>query len=197
MIGPATKVQIIGKDPSNNWVQIIYPQASDGKGWVTAAYLQTSGLERLPIVGQTGKVQSTGTPTSIPRAIPSTVVAAPQDNDSAQSPSVAVIFSSSGKRSLIYSSDVSTPNGDPEDWIQFTPFSNAVTARLSCDGNGSLRVELWQNGASLQDWGGLTCGETNQISVASGRPYLMQLIAIPQGNDLVNIHYIIRIDTVP
>jgi len=39
MIGPAYESEIIGKDPSNNWVQIIFPQSSDGKGWVTLQYI--------------------------------------------------------------------------------------------------------------------------------------------------------------
>jgi uncharacterized protein YraI len=279
MIGPSTKVQIIGKDPSGNWVQIIFPQASngkgwlmvqyvnvkhldtiavigiasgsvpgqsgmiiqqvnvrsgpgtdfdtlgilnpkdvvaltgkdasgiwlqiqstsgpDGKGWVTAAYVQTAGVDTLPIVGQKGQVVGTGTPTSIPLTITPTLVAAPQDNDSAQSPAAVVTFSPIGTRSLIYSSDVSAPLGDLEDWIQFTSYSTDILAGLTCLGNGTLKVELWQNGALMQNWGGLVCGGTDQISLTPGQPYLMHLIAVSKGGELENVHYTIIIDSIP
>lgn len=51
MIPLNTKVQILGKDPAGNWLQILYPQGVDGKGWVTAQYvLAPNGIE-IPIVG--------------------------------------------------------------------------------------------------------------------------------------------------
>lgn len=197
ILNPKDVVALTGKDASGVWLQIQFASGPGGKGWVTAAYVQTSGAATLPIVGQTGHVVGTGTPTSIPLTITPTLVAAPQDNDSAQSPAVAVTFSPSGARSLIYSSDVSAPNGDPEDWIQFTPYSTDVLADLTCLGNGILRVELWQNGTQLQNWGSLACGETKQISLSSGQPYLMQLIAVPNQGELEYVRYTISIDTTP
>ena len=43
MIGPNTKVQVIGKDPSGNWLQIVFTQAANGKGWLTAQYVTGKG----------------------------------------------------------------------------------------------------------------------------------------------------------
>jgi hypothetical protein len=188
---------LTGKDASGIWLQIQFKKGADGKGWVTAAYVQASGLESLPIVGQTGKVVGTGTSTSIPLTISPTFVAAPQDNDSAQSPSVVVTFSPSSTRTLIYSSEVSTPIGDPEDWIQFTPFSIAAIASLACIGNGKLSVELWQNGSRSQNWGSLDCGKSSQLNLSPGQPYLMHLIAIPKDGELEFVHYTISIYTMP
>src|SRR5215213_7954557 len=48
MIPPNTKVEIIGKDPAGSWWQIIYPQGTDGKGWVTAQYVTTVGTPEVP-----------------------------------------------------------------------------------------------------------------------------------------------------
>ena len=190
-------VTLTGKDPSSGWFQIQYANGAEGKGWVNAAYVQATGVDTLPIVGGTGEVLGTGTPTNVPSTITPTLIAAPQDNDSAQSPAVSVTFSPYGTRSLIYSSDVSAPEGDPEDWIQFTPYSTTVIASLNCLGSGKLNVDLLQAGRSIQNWGSLACGETKQLNLSSGLPYLLRLSAVSQGSVLVSVHYIINIETAP
>src|SRR3990170_1739263 len=53
MLGIFTKLQIIGKDSSGGWYQIIYAEGTDGKGWVTAAYVQVENGEGIPVVGAT------------------------------------------------------------------------------------------------------------------------------------------------
>ena len=195
ILNPKDVVALTGKDANGVWLQIQYPSGPEGKGWVTAAYVQAANVDNLPIIGGTGRIVGTGTPTSIPLTITPTLIAAPQDNDSAGSPAVNVTFSPSGSRSLIYSSDVSTPTGDAEDWIQFTPYVPTITISLTCLGNGALNAELLQGGASVQNWGGLACGQTNQLDLSAGQPYLMRLSAMPHGSELVSIHYTISIET--
>src|SRR5581483_10301053 len=102
-LNPNDVVTLTGKDPTGVWLQIQFANGPDGKGWVTAAYVQASGLGVLPIIGQAGDVVGTGTPTTIPATITPTLVAAWQDNDSAGSPAANVVFSPTGTRSLIYS----------------------------------------------------------------------------------------------
>ncbi len=46
-----SKVQIVGKDPGENWWQIIYGQGNDGKGWVTAKYIKTASKPEVPVIG--------------------------------------------------------------------------------------------------------------------------------------------------
>lgn len=47
-----TKVQIVGRDPGGNWWQILYPQAGEGTGWVTAQYvIMISGTPNVPVIG--------------------------------------------------------------------------------------------------------------------------------------------------
>ncbi|MGC1378641.1 MAG: SH3 domain-containing protein, partial [Anaerolineales bacterium] len=43
LIDFGAKVQIIGKDASGKWWRIVYPGASSGVGWVTAAFITFSG----------------------------------------------------------------------------------------------------------------------------------------------------------
>jgi uncharacterized protein YraI len=196
ILNPKDVVALTGKDPNGVWLQIQYASGPEGKGWVTAAYVQAAGLDALPIVGGMGEVVGTGTPTGIPPTLTPTLIAAPQDNDSAASPAVRVTFSPSGTRSLIYSSDVSTPEGDLEDWIQFTPYSPSVAVSLRCLGNSVLNVELLQSNKPVQNWGSLACGETKQLDLSSGVSYLLRLFAVSQTSELVSVHYIISIETI-
>ena len=46
-----TKVQIVGKDPYENWWQITYDAGTGGKGWVTAQYVETVGNPEVPVIG--------------------------------------------------------------------------------------------------------------------------------------------------
>ncbi len=189
-------VTLTGKDSDGAWLQIEFKNGADGKGWLAAAYVQASGIENLPIVAQSGDVVGTATPTMIPATITPTLVPAIQDGDSAQSPAVNVTFSPSGTSSLIYSSDVSAPNGDAEDWIAFTPYTSSVMVSLTCVGNGELKVELLQNSAPLRNWNGLNCGETQQLDLSKGQTYLVHLSASSAQGGLAYVHYTISIETI-
>lgn len=196
-LNPKDVVTLTGRDAAGIWLQIVFANGPDGKGWVTSAYVQAGGADNLPIIGGGGEVVGTGTPTIIPATITPTLVAAVQDNDSQQAAAVNIIFSPTGTRSIIYSSDVSAPNGDAEDWIQFTPYGRNVSAGLSCIGNGTLTVELWQNNAAVQNWGGLSCGESRVLTVNAGQSYLIRLVAHSESGGLEYIHYTLNLDTIP
>jgi len=47
-------VQIIGQGPGGNWWQIFYEASGNGKGWVTAQYVETAGKPDLPVIGGEG-----------------------------------------------------------------------------------------------------------------------------------------------
>ena len=57
IVAANAKVQIIGRDPGGNWWQILYPASLEGKGWVTAQYVTTTGKPEVPVVGGTGTSQ--------------------------------------------------------------------------------------------------------------------------------------------
>lgn len=44
-------VQILGQDPGGNWWQILYEAGIDGKGWVTAQFVETAGKPEVPVIG--------------------------------------------------------------------------------------------------------------------------------------------------
>jgi uncharacterized protein YraI len=51
MIAAEMRVEITGRDPGGNWWQILYPQGTQQKGWVTAQYVVASSPDRIPVIG--------------------------------------------------------------------------------------------------------------------------------------------------
>ena len=153
VLEPDTVVALTGKNSTASWLQIDYPAGPAGRGWVTAQYVQTDAAS-LPVLDDYGTPVASGTlgPTAVPVTPTSTVGPAFVDNDLPANPAVRVTFSFSGTRQFTYSSQVSAPAGDPEDWIEFTPYAiNPAPARLvfslACSGNATLTVEIWQGAA--------------------------------------------------
>jgi hypothetical protein len=55
MLNPNERVVITGKTLNGNWLQIEYPSAPDGKGWVAAAYITlNSDISKLPFFDNQG-----------------------------------------------------------------------------------------------------------------------------------------------
>jgi hypothetical protein len=94
-----------------------------------------------------------------------------QDGDSMQVPLAAATFSPTGSRTLQVSGDVSAPDGDLEDWMQFTTDGEVVSIQVTCPGN-TLRVELWNNEKSVDD---LPCEEKSFVTVAPNSSYFLRL----------------------
>ncbi len=191
-----TQVVLTGKNSTASWFQIKYASAPDGAGWVTAQYIQTDAADQLPVLDEYGTPAApgqAGTPAGTVTLPSPTVGPAFMDGDSRLAPAVQVVFSATGTRQFVYSSQVSTPQGDLEDWVEFTPFSAQGTRAnllisLNCSGNGSLLVELWQGGTALLGWGSLSCGDVDKpVSLDASQAYELRLaVASGEGPRLVN-----------
>jgi uncharacterized protein YgiM (DUF1202 family) len=194
-------VSLTGKNTTASWFQISYPPGPDGHGWVTSQYVQTDSATGLPVLDDYGNVvtpDATGIgsgPASIPTP---TTGPAYDDGDSSTSPAIRITFSSTATHQFVYSSQVSAPEGDLEDWVQFTTYSlsgpNArLTASLACTGNGTLAVELWQGSTLLSDWGSLACGDAgSSILLPAGQVYLLRL-AVVAGDGLRLLAYTLSV----
>ncbi|HXQ37441.1 MAG TPA: SH3 domain-containing protein, partial [Anaerolineales bacterium] len=169
---PQDSVTVTGKDANGTWFQINFESGPDGKGWISAAFVQVQGVENLPIVAASGAIVGTGTPTEIPFTPTPTLIPAPIDNDSAQAPAKNITLSATGSRSFQYSSDLSSPNGDNEDWIQFIPFTGAIWLVLDCIGNGTVALEVFENNNIVQN---MICGENAAIKTTPGRQYIIHI----------------------
>jgi uncharacterized protein YraI len=193
-LNPKDVVALTGKDPSGSWLQIQYTGAPGGVGWVAASFVQAAGAESLPIVGSAGEVVGTGTPPPTAAVLTPTPGAALQDNDSAEAPAASASLSSSGTRSLIYTSDLSAPQGDGQDWVGFTTASADVLVSLSCTGNAGVDVQLTQNGAAVAGADGLACGASRLLHLQTGSPYLLRL-SMPAGAPAPSyVQYSLRVE---
>jgi len=196
-LNPQDVVSLIGKDPNGAWLQIDFSEGPEGKGWVNAAFVQAQGAENLPIITEAGKVVGTGTPTGIPFTPTPTLIPAWGDSDSAGNPLVSVIFESAGTQTLIYNGDLSSPEGDSEDWIAFKPYGQFVFVSLECKGSDSLSVEMTEN--SLPISLDIACGDQmKEIVVKAGSNYLVHLQeAMTDAGDLQYTSYILTIKMRP
>ena len=191
-----TQVALTGKNSTASWFQIEYASAPAGLGWVTAQYIQTEAAAGLPVLDQYGTpvaASPQGTLPAAPMTPTPTLGPAFDDGDSQASPAVKVIFSAAGTRQFSYSSQVSAPAGDGEDWVEFTPYASPGTqARLAfsltCRGNGVLMVELWESGSIASNWGSLSCGDLGTpVTLTAGQPYELRLAVAPaEGLRLVD-----------
>jgi hypothetical protein len=153
-------------------------------------------VENLSIITEAGAIVGTGTPTGIPLTPTATILPARMDNDSQNSPVVSVRFESTGTRILLYNGDVSAPEGDLEDWIAFTPYSDTVLLSLDCKGDGALTGDVLENGTPM----GLEikCGERlKAVDVKANASYLVHVGANPSSSGMQYINYTITIKTSP
>jgi len=155
--------------------------------------VQAKGVESLPILTESGAVIGTGTPVDTPQPPTPTLVPAPIDGDSAQSPAVKVILSVAGSRSFHYSSDVSSPDGDNEDWVQFASFSQRTLLSLDCFGNGVPTLEILQNNRSVKE---VTCGEKVVVNTVPEGIYMVH-IESNSGGGLQYARYILQVNSIP
>ncbi len=195
VLDPNDTAELLGKDPSGSWLQIRYSAAPDGKGWISAAYVQAADLEALAVVGETATLAAATPAASTSPANTSTPAVALQDNDSAEAPAASVVFSAAGTHALIYSSDLSSPSGDTADYVAFVPFTGDVALHLSCVGNGTLTTTLSSGGSPAPGWSGLACGQTRVVGVSPAQSYLVELSILASGNSGAYVHYTIRVDS--
>lgn len=185
-------VNLTGKDSNGAWLQIEFAPGPNGRGWVNAAFVQAKGVENIPIITEAGEAIGTGTPTGIPASPTPTVIPAWADNDSQGNPIVSVRFEPLGTQTLIYNGDVSSPSGDSQDWIQFTPDRDHLFASLECLGEADLQVIIMENGqpAELP----LACGDKMKIwNVMAGSVYAIQLQAPQSSGGVQYFQYTITI----
>ena len=107
-----------------------------------------TGVETLPIITEAGLIVGTGTPTSLPPTPTATILPAWEDNDSRAQPIISAQFEPAGTHRSIYTGDVSAPQGDRQDWVQFTPYSQTVLLEVLCEGN-DLEIEILQNDLTI------------------------------------------------
>jgi len=199
-LNPQDVVGLLGKDANGVWLQIDFPSGAgpEGKGWVSAAFVQAQGvdLNGLPVITETGLIVGTETPTGVPFTPTPTVLPAWNDQDSLSNPSVRVIFEPTGTQTLIYRGDLSSPEGDAEDWITFRSYDPFVFVSLACHGSNSVELTLPANAAAVATY--IKCNEPiHRVTVTPDAEVAINLRAIPSPGNLQYTNYILTIQTRP
>ena len=184
MLNANDVVNPTGKNRDGTWLQIDFPAGPNGKGWVSTAFVKMDSLDTLPIVSEAGEVVGASTPVDTPLPPTPTIVPAPVDFDSADSPLKTILFDRVGTHTLIYNGEVSIPNGDTDDWIAFTPYENFVLISIQCTGNGSLQADI--TGSDIT----ISCNVADQIvPVQADIMHIVHLKAVSTSSSLQYINY--------
>jgi uncharacterized protein YraI len=194
-LNPQDAVNLTGKDANGTWLQIEFESGPEGKGWISAAFVQANGVEDLPIVTDAGVIVGTGTPTNIPLTPTPTIVPAWEDNDSPTNPIMNVTFEPTGTHISIHNGDVSAPEGDEEDWVQFTSYSRTVLVEVSCKGS-ELDIEILKNGLAIQQMEAIHCGSKLVVHAEPNLPVQIRFSARSDGS-LNYISYTLQLKTIP
>ena len=194
-------IVITGTNLDGMWLEIEYAPGAESRGWVYALYVESDVLDDLPIVDETGGEVTIATQTSIAATAAPVYTPAPEDGDSMEKPAIEVTFSTSDSRAFSYSSDVSAPEGDFEDWVSFHPNSENLRVDLlidlTCSGNGTLYVEMYQGGIMLEQWGELGCGDTNYpLNLYRDETYQFRLYS-KYSNNLLYTNYTLEMRVAP
>ncbi len=182
------EVEIVGTDPAKKWWLILLSESATGKGWISAEFVQVENTSGVPVVSiestnapqasitETSSSSSTGeaVATSAPTL---SLATAPADGDSAQNPALIHTLSKVDFPYFEYSSELSAPEGDGDDWVQFSLAGDAgqekiVAVVVDNTGSGRLNLELMQNGVLLQSWEKLDFSRHQlQLYLYVGAPY--------------------------
>jgi hypothetical protein len=207
LIPKNTNLVITGRNEMSNWLQIEYPAGSTERGWVAALYVQLqNGLDGLPYYDNQGNLKGFATPAATSGPSPTVTIISPAavDGDSRDAPAASVTFSPEQASAFTYSSDLSSPSGDSEDWIAFVPYSpnpgqaTYLYMRLDCSGNGNISVELRTDGLPVADFQGLICGQYDvAVRVLGGKNYQLGLRADGSASELRYVNYTLKLETTP
>ena len=204
MVEIFAKVEIVGTDSSANWWLILFPESPNGKGWIATKFVQVEDADGVPVISteatDTPQVSiteaSSNTGESVATSAPTSVLAVALDNgDSAQNPAINITLSEISVLYFEYGSDLSAPEGDGDDWVQFSLAGDAgqekiVSVVVDSTGSGKLSLELVQNGVVLQKWDSLDFARHQlQLYLYVGAPYSLHFFPATKGTAPKYISY--------
>ncbi len=179
-------VLVTGKDANGAWIQIEFRSEV---GWVASEFLKIKSIDALPITADTAQATS-ATADTLP-AIVNGNPALP-DGDSSASPLISIVLATSKSQAFQFNGEISSPQGDNEDWVQFTPQTNWAQIDVTCS-NNNASADIWNNGSIA---GNITCNEKRLLNVQAGESYLIQMHMDPL-NDFTYLTYTLKVGIFP
>lgn len=209
-----TTVNITGKNQTEIWTRVELPLTVGGYGWVASQYLEGGNYAILPyydaqgnlIVGQTTSNPPNTSGNLTPNAPESGndlsgYAPATNDNDSFEAPLGTADFGPAGVKRLEIHNTVSSPTGDREDWIRFTPYQAegsqaTLIAAIQCVGNGAITLQLFRENTG--NWEGipLTCGVYDfAINGQGGFALTLHISADGSAGDVRLVEYTLTLES--
>jgi hypothetical protein len=154
-------------------------------------FVRASGVENVPVLAAASEAVETETAAGVESTPAPALAIAVEDGDSANAPSLTITFSLTGMRVFQFSSSVSAPEGDREDWVQFTSSGPRVKLGMECNGNGSAVLQVMATEPSIA----CACGESKWVTVEAGRTYLVHIAAIEGSSSFTE--YTLKVEQLP
>lgn len=179
VLTPKDVIIILGKDSSGAWMQIKF---QGNIGWVSTEFIQIENNEQIPVIEV---AQNTPIAPVINETPTLGMLIAITDNDSMQAPYINLFF---GEEKIFQiTGEVSTPQGDNEDWVEFSSASSKILIEGSCSNTG-LQVELWQTGEVVENFSS-GCGNYFVLNVSENEIYFFRIFT----NDVGFVKYSLKI----
>lgn len=173
LLNQSDVISIFGKDSSGEWVQIEFPPAADGKGWVAAEFLEIENIASIPTLNQDREATPTVAEAfSAPQQNPPQQSSFLKDADSAEAPVATFVLSQAVAQLVQFQGEISTPNGDNEDWVRFSAENDDVVIQIICD-TSNIKVELFYENVILDTQ--VECGKIQIIKVKPWQEYLLKI----------------------
>lgn len=128
------------------------------------------------------------------------VAEAPLDNDSLIAPAVDVFLSITGTRDFAYTDEVSSPDGDTEDFVGFEFPNNAtpdqpIRLTLDCaitgDDDADARGVVFEDGVETAI--AVNCNEGEQLRVVDNTKVQVVRIAFTEDGDGAHVDYTLTV----
>jgi uncharacterized protein YraI len=158
-------VLVIGKSESGAWMQI---QFIGETGWVASEFLQIENIEEVPVINVIENTPVSPVINETPSVLNKIAL---QDNDSLQAPLAKMVLTENKIWQI--TGDVSSPQGDVEDWVEFSSVKSNMLIELICDGN-RLSMEVWQAGSAIESFSS-PCNNKTHLNFSANKSYTLRI----------------------
>ncbi len=165
VLTPKDVVTVVGKNESGSWVQIKF---NGETGWVAAEFLQIENIEEVPIINAAENTPAAPAANNTPSVLNTSAL---QDYDSPQSPLAKTVLTEN--KILQITGAVSAPQGDSEDWIEFSSIAPNVLMELNCTG-ANLQIEIWQAGNVVENFSS-PCNTETLLRLLPNESYTLKI----------------------
>lgn len=190
-------VVITGRNETSTWLQILFAESPNQRGWVAALYLRVEQeLDEVPFLDQNGNPLMVSDENGAAGLATPTPGPAFNDSDSASRPLASLEINPFVSRLASFEDAVSAPQGDGSDFVSINLAGQQPVRALlsvSCSGQGEVLISSQAAGWPLK---GCTDAPV-AFTLQPGTPYLLEIAAGEPAAGPVSVRYRISISILP